>query len=54
MVNVVSLREKLIGIFYRAATGSRKMQNILTPADIAFPFGLIVLFTSNGKAISLI
>ena len=44
MVNVVSLRERLIGIFYRAATGSRKTQNLLTPAGIVFFFGLIALF----------
>jgi protein-S-isoprenylcysteine O-methyltransferase Ste14 len=40
----VSLREKLIGIFYSAATGSRKMRNLLTPAGIVFFFGLIALF----------
>jgi len=40
----VSLRERLIGIFYRAATGSRKMRNLLTPAGAVFFFGLITLF----------
>jgi protein-S-isoprenylcysteine O-methyltransferase Ste14 len=44
VVNVVSLRERLIGIFYRAATGSRKTRNLLTPAGIVFFFGLIALF----------
>jgi protein-S-isoprenylcysteine O-methyltransferase Ste14 len=43
-VDIVSLRERLIGIFYRAATGSRKTQNLLTPAGIVFFFGLIALF----------
>lgn len=40
----MSLRERLIGIFYRAATGSRKTRNLLTPAGIVFFFGLIALF----------
>ena len=40
----MSLRERLIGIFYRAATGSRKMRNLLTPAGIVFFFGFIALF----------
>jgi protein-S-isoprenylcysteine O-methyltransferase Ste14 len=40
----VSLREKLIGMFYKAATGSRKMRNLLTPAGAVFFFGLIALF----------
>jgi protein-S-isoprenylcysteine O-methyltransferase Ste14 len=40
----VSLRERLIGMFYRAATGSRKMRNLLTPAGAVLFFGLIVLF----------
>jgi protein-S-isoprenylcysteine O-methyltransferase Ste14 len=40
----VSLRERLIGIFYGAATGSRKMRNLLTPAGIVFFFGLIAVF----------
>jgi protein-S-isoprenylcysteine O-methyltransferase Ste14 len=43
-VDIVSLREGLIGMFYRAATGSRKTQNLLTPAGIVFFFGLIALF----------
>jgi protein-S-isoprenylcysteine O-methyltransferase Ste14 len=43
-VDIVSLRERLIGMFYRAATGSRKMRNLLTPAGIVFFFGLIALF----------
>ena len=40
----MSLRERLIGMFYRAATGSRKTRNLLTPAGIVFFFGLIALF----------
>lgn len=39
----MSAREKLIGIFYRAATGSRKMRNLLTPAGAVFFFGLTTL-----------
>jgi protein-S-isoprenylcysteine O-methyltransferase Ste14 len=44
VVNVVSLHERLIGMFYRAATGSRKMRNLLTPIGIVFFFGLVALF----------
>ena len=40
----MSLREKLIGMFYRTATGSRKTRNLLTPAGAVFFFGLIALF----------
>ncbi|OGN96579.1 MAG: hypothetical protein A2Z77_01030 [Chloroflexi bacterium RBG_13_51_36] len=40
----MSLRERLIGIFYRAATGSRKIRNLLTPAGAVFLFGLIAPF----------
>jgi protein-S-isoprenylcysteine O-methyltransferase Ste14 len=40
----VSLRERLIGISYRAATGSRKTRNLLTPAGGVFFFGFIALF----------
>ena len=40
----MSLRERLIGIFYRAATGSRKARNLLTPAGVVFFFGFIALF----------
>jgi protein-S-isoprenylcysteine O-methyltransferase Ste14 len=40
----VSLRERLIGMFYRSATGSRKTRNLLTPAGIVFFFGFIALF----------
>ena len=39
----MSLRERLIGIFYRVATGSRKTRNLLTPAGAIFFFGLIAL-----------
>lgn len=40
----MSLRERLIGIFYGTATGSRKTRNLLTPAGIVFFFGFIALF----------
>jgi protein-S-isoprenylcysteine O-methyltransferase Ste14 len=40
----VSLRERLIEIFYRVATGSREMRNLLTPPGIVFFFGFIALF----------
>jgi protein-S-isoprenylcysteine O-methyltransferase Ste14 len=40
----VSLRERLIGIFYSTATGSRKTRNLLTPAGIVFFFGFMALF----------
>jgi protein-S-isoprenylcysteine O-methyltransferase Ste14 len=43
-VKIVSLRERLIGIFYGTATGSRKTRNLLTPAGIVFLFGFIALF----------
>jgi protein-S-isoprenylcysteine O-methyltransferase Ste14 len=43
-VKIVSLRERLIGIFYETATGSRKTRNLLTPAGAVFFFGLIALF----------
>ena len=40
----MSLRERLIRIFYKVATGSRKTRNLLTPAGIVFFFGFITLF----------
>jgi protein-S-isoprenylcysteine O-methyltransferase Ste14 len=43
-VDIVSPRERLIGIFYGAATGSRKTRTLLTPAGIVFFFGFIALF----------
>jgi protein-S-isoprenylcysteine O-methyltransferase Ste14 len=43
-MDIVNLRERLIGIFYRAATGSRRTRNLLTPAGAVFFFGLIALF----------
>jgi protein-S-isoprenylcysteine O-methyltransferase Ste14 len=39
----MNLRERLIGIFYGAATSSRKTRNLLTPAGAVFFFGLIAL-----------
>ena len=43
-MHIVSLRERLIGIFYKAAKGSRRTRNLLTPAGVVFFFGLIALF----------
>ena len=40
----MSLRERLIGMFYRAAKGSRKTRNLLTPAGVVFFFGFVALF----------
>jgi protein-S-isoprenylcysteine O-methyltransferase Ste14 len=40
----VGLRERLIGIFYRAAKGSHKTRNVLTPVGVVFFFGFIALF----------
>ena len=39
----MSLRERLIGIFYEAAKGSRKTRNLLSPAGGVFFFGFIAL-----------
>ena len=39
----MSVSERLIGMFYRAATGSRNIRNLLTPAGAVFFFGLIAL-----------
>ncbi len=40
----MSLREKLIGIFYKAARSSRRMRTLLTPVGLLFFFSLITLF----------
>lgn len=40
----MSLREKLIEIFYKAARSSSRMRTLLTPAGLLFFFILIVLF----------
>lgn len=40
----MSLHEKLIEIFYKAATGNRKIRNLLTPVGATFFFTLIALF----------
>jgi len=40
----MSLREKLIEIFYKAATSSRQMRTLLTPVGLLFFFTLVVLF----------
>ena len=39
----MSLRERLIGIFYKAAKGSRETRNFLTPAGGIFFFGFVAL-----------
>jgi len=40
----MSLRNKLINMFYGVATGKRKVRTFLTPLGVIFFFGLIVLF----------
>jgi len=40
----MSLREKLIGIFYKAARSSSRMRTLLTPVGLLFFFTLVVLF----------
>lgn len=40
----MGLKEKLIEIFYKAATGSKQIRTILTPLGLIFFFSLIVLF----------
>jgi len=40
----MSLRDRMIGVIYRAATGSRKVRNILTPAGVTFFFCLVLSF----------
>lgn len=40
----MSLREKYIEIFYKAATSSRKVRTLLTPVGLAFFFTIIALF----------
>jgi protein-S-isoprenylcysteine O-methyltransferase Ste14 len=43
-VNTMSFCNKLINLFYKIATGSKKVQNLLTPIGVVFFFGLIALF----------
>ncbi len=43
-MNTMSLRDKWINIFYKAATGSRKVRTLLTPVGLVFFFTLVVLF----------
>src|SRR5665648_1213358 len=43
-VNITSFRNKLINLFYKAATGSKKVRNFLTPIGVIFFFSLIGLF----------
>ena len=40
----MSLREKWINLFYKAATGSRKVRTLLTPVGLVFFFTFITLF----------
>ncbi|MBU1614800.1 hypothetical protein KJ693_05735 [bacterium] len=40
----MSLREKMIGIMYKAATSSRNIRNLLTPMGATFFFALVLLF----------
>ena len=40
----MNLRERIIDIFYKAATGTRKIRNILTPLGAVFFFAIITLF----------
>jgi protein-S-isoprenylcysteine O-methyltransferase Ste14 len=47
-VKIVSLRERLIGIFYKAAKSRRKTRSLLTPAGVVFFLGLIALFIFAG------
>jgi protein-S-isoprenylcysteine O-methyltransferase Ste14 len=39
----MSFRNKLINLFYKTATGSKKVRNLLTPMGVIFFFGLIAL-----------
>lgn len=40
----MNLAEKLIGMFYRAATSSKKIRTLLTPAGAVFFFAIMALF----------
>ena len=40
----MTLRDRWVNLFYRAATSSRKVRNLLTPAGGAFFFTLVTLF----------
>ena len=39
----MSFRNKLINLFYKTATGSKKIRNFLTPIGVMFFFSLIGL-----------
>ena len=43
-MNVMSVREKLIEIFYKAARSSSQIRTLLTPAGALFFFTLVALF----------
>ena len=45
---MMNLREKLIGIFYKGATSSRKIRNLLTPVGATFFFTLVILFITTA------
>ena len=40
----MTLRDKWVNLFYRAATSSRKVRTLLTPAGLVFFFTLVTLF----------
>ncbi|MCL5986617.1 MAG: isoprenylcysteine carboxylmethyltransferase family protein [Actinobacteria bacterium] len=40
----MSLRKRIIDIFYRAATGTRKVRNLLTPLGFVFFIAVITVF----------
>jgi len=40
----MTLRDKWVNLFYRAATSSRKVRNLLAPAGLVFFFTLVTLF----------
>ena len=42
--NITSFHNKLISLFYKTATGSKKVRNFLTPIGVIFFFSLIGLF----------
>ena len=43
MINIKSLRERLIGILYKAAISSKRTRILLTPVGLIFFFSLLIL-----------
>lgn len=43
-MNILSLRDRLVSIFYRAATSSSRVRTLLTPGGLAFFLTLVALF----------